>query len=372
MSTTTEGSPGFAGGTFGRGAVVLAVVTVQVVAFVTAVAVDQPTLYALFALGSAAALVAAAGRSWQGVAAAVVGTLVLWVVLSIAGSLWMLVLAPLFLTLAVGLGGEGSEWTGVAAATLGTVLLVALGVPLALFFVRQDPALVVEKAASPEVHRMLVLSVYAPLLAALAALVCGVPLAYLLREGFPGQTIVESLVDLPLVVPHSVAGLVVLFGFGRGAAFSDIRVLGTLTGMVIALAFVSAPFAVNAAREAFETVDPRLEFAARAHGASRFSSFVRVTLPLSARGILTGGVMAWARAVSEFGAVAVVAYTVQNYVSPLTLQETSAQHAPVYIFNTYTSQGLPQSGAVATLLLALSAGIFLLVRWLAYDDGGVL
>jgi molybdate/tungstate transport system permease protein len=372
MGTTTDGSSGFVGGTFGRGAVVLAVVTVQAVAFATAVAVGQPTLYALFALGSAAALVAAAGSSWRGVAAALLGTLALWGVLSVAGSRWMLVLAPVLLTLAVGVGGESGEWTGVAAATLGTVLLVALGLPLALFLVRQDAALVAETAASPEVHQMLVLSVYAPLLAALTALVCGVPLAYLLREGFPGQTLVESLVDLPLVVPHSVAGLIVLFGFGRGAAFSDVRVLGTLTGMVVALTFVSAPFAVNAAREAFETVDRRLEFAARAHGASRFSSFVRVTLPLAARGILTGGVMAWARAVSEFGAVAVVAYTVQSYVSPLTLEETSAQHAPVYIFNTYTSQGLPESGAVATLLLLLSAGIFLLVRWLAYDDGGVL
>ncbi|SEO92630.1 molybdate/tungstate transport system permease protein [Halogranum amylolyticum] len=369
MSTTTGGSSAAVDGTFGRGAVVLAVVTVQAVAFAAAVTVERPTLYALFALGSAAALVAASGGGWRGVAAALVGSLALAGVLWFVGSRWMLVLTPPLLTLAVGLGGDGDQWAGVAAATLGTVLLVALGLPLALFFVQQDVALVAEAAADPEVHRMLVLSVYAPLLAALAALVCGVPLAYLLREGFPGQSAVESLVDLPLVVPHSVAGLVVLFGFGRGAAFPEMRVLGTLTGMVLALTFVSAPFAVNAAREAFETVDRRLEFAARAHGASRFSSFLRVTLPLSARGIVTGGVMAWARAVSEFGAVAVVAYTVQ-YVSPLTLRETTAQHAPVYIFNTYTSQGLPESGAVATLLLGLSAGIFLLVRWLAFDDGG--
>jgi molybdate/tungstate transport system permease protein len=87
--------------------------------------------------------------------------------------------------------------------------------------------------------------------------------------------------------------------------------------------------------------------------------------------------MAWARGVSEFGAVAVVAYSVE-YVSPLSvartlsLSETTTQHAPVFIFNTYTSQGLVESGAVATILLGVSAAIFLLIRWVAYDDGGVL
>ncbi|SDM99502.1 molybdate/tungstate transport system permease protein [Halogranum gelatinilyticum] len=369
MSTGT-GNASVVGGTFGRSAVVLAVLTVQLVAFATAVVVGQPTLYVAFALASAAALAVGTGGGWQAVLAVVAATLVLVGLLSVVGSLWLLVLGPPLLTLAVGLTGH--EWTGVAAATLGTVLLVALGVPLGLFLARQDLALVAGAAADPAVREMLVLTVYAPLLAALAALVFGVPLAYLLREGFAGQALVESLVDLPLVVPHSVAGIVVLFGFGRGAAFPDVRVLGTLTGIVLALTFVSVPFAVNAAREAFETVDTRLEYAARAHGASRLSAFLRVTLPLSARGVLTGGVLAWARAVSEFGAVAVVAYTVRDYVSPVTLRETTTQHAPVFIYNTYTSQGLPESGAVATLLLGLSAGIFLLVRWLAYDDGGIL
>lgn len=371
MGTATDGpSTSLVGGALGRGAVVLAVLTVQVVAFASAVAVGRPTFYAVFALGSAAALVAAMGGGWRGIVAVAVGTVLLVGVLSLVGGLWMLVLAPVLLTVAVGV--TDGRWSAAAAATLGTVLLVAIGLPLGLFLVRQDLSLVAEKAASPAVQEMLVLSVYAPLLAALAALVFGVPLAYLLRQGFPGQSLVESLVDLPLVIPHSVAGIVILFGFGRGASFPDLRVLGTLVGIVIALTFVSAPFAVNAAREAFETVDPRLEFAARAHGASRFSSFRRVTLPLSARGILTGGVLAWARAVSEFGAVAVVAYTVRDYVSPLTLRETTTQHAPVFIYNTYTSQGLPESGAVATLLLGLSAGIFLVVRSLAYDDGSVL
>jgi molybdate/tungstate transport system permease protein len=304
----------------GRSSVVLAVLAVQFVAFALAYSLGRPTLYAGFVVLSAAALGVASRR----------GTF------------------------------------GVAMATLGSVLLVALGLPLALFVARQSPSAVADRALDPDVHRVLYLGVYAPLLAAVASLLFGVPLAYHLSKGFAGQPLIESLVDLPLVVPHSVAGLIILFGFGKNGAFPGVPVLGTLEGMVLALAFVSAPFAVNAAREAFESVDDRMEYAARVHGASPWQTFRRVTGPLAARGIITGGVLAWARAVSEFGAVAVVAYSVQFFYPPAG-QQVVAQHAPVFVYNTYLTGGLEQSGAVAALLLGVSAGIFLLVRWLTTD-----
>jgi molybdate/tungstate transport system permease protein len=263
---------------------------------------------------------------------------------------------------------DGSSFT-VATATVGSVLFVALGLPLFMFVARQSPDLVVEKAADPDVHRVLYLGVYGPLLAALASLVLGVPLAHLLAKGFPGQPLVESLVDLPLVVPHSVAGIIVLFGFGRGGAFPSVSVLGTMVGMVLAMTFVSAPYAVNASREAFESIDDRLGYASRVHGASEWETFRRVTGPLAVRGMITGGVLAWARAVSEFGAVAVVAYSVSFFYPPAGGTVT-AQHAPVFVYNTYLQGGLEESGAVAFLLLAVSALIFLVVRYLT-DDGGV-
>jgi molybdate/tungstate transport system permease protein len=318
MTTTTR-----TGGR--RVALVLAVLTVQAVALALAQAAGRPTAYVAFMFLSAAALAVAADAG-----------------------------AP-----------------GVAAATLGTVLLVALAFPLALFTARQDPALVVEQLADPAVHRMLYLSVYAPLLAAAFAVLTGVPLAYLLAEGFPGSAVVQSLVDLPLVVPHSVAGIVVLFGFGRAGAFPSLSILGTTTGAVVALAFVSAPFAVNGAREAFESLDPRLEHAARVHGSTPLGSFLRVSLPLSARGVLTGGVLAWARAVSEFGAVAVVAYTVRFFYPPAG-EVVQSSLAPVFIFQTYTAGSLAESGAVAFLLLVVSVGIFLVIRTVAADGGRVL
>ncbi|WP_321112008.1 ABC transporter permease [Halorussus salinisoli] len=307
----------------GTGTTVLAVVSVQLVAFAVALAVGYPGAYAGFAVLSAGAIAASRDR-----------------------------------------GAFGA-----LAATLGTALLVALGLPLLMMIARQDPALVAEMAADPAVQQALYLSVYAPLLAAVVSVALGVPLALLLARGFPGQALVESLVDLPLVVPHSVAGLAVLFGFGEGGAFPQFEILGTVLGMVLAMTFVSAPFAVNAAREAFESVPTRVEWAARTLGANRFETFRRVTAPMAWRGVLTGGVLAWARAVSEFGAVAIVAYSVEFFYLPEG-ETLSAQHAPVFIYNTYLSAGLDESGAVATLLLALSAVIFLLVRTVAYDDGG--
>jgi molybdate/tungstate transport system permease protein len=261
---------------------------------------------------------------------------------------------------------DGSSFV-VATATLGSVLFVGLGLPLFMFFARQTPSLVVEKALNPGVHRALYLGVYGPLLATILSLAFGIPLAHLLSEGFPGQPLVESLVDLPLVVPHSVAGIIILFGFGEGGAFPNVPVLGSMIGMVLAMAFVAAPYAVNATREAFEAIDTQLEYASRVHGANRWETFRRVTGPLAIRGIVTGGILAWARAVSEFGAVAVVAYSV-SFFYPLAGDQVTAQHAPVFVYNTYLQGGLQDSGAVAFLLLAVSAVIFLIVRYLT-DDG---
>ena len=315
--------------------------------------------------------------NWSAGAVGVVGVVLLSATAAFVVGGGFAIFLPLWGVLYVVLGAvavaytlRGSLFT-VATATLGSVLMVALGLPLALFVARQAPSVVVEKALDPNVHRMLYLGIYGPLLAALLSLVCGIPLAHLLGRGFTGQALVESLVDLPLVVPHSVAGIIILFGFGRGGAFPGVPVLGTVVGMVLAMTFVSAPYAVNATREAFEAIDDRLAYASRIHGANRWQTFRRVTAPLAVRGIVTGGVLAWARAVSEFGAVAVVAYTV-DFFYPLAGESVRAQHAPVFVYNTYLQGGLTESGAVAFLLLGVSALIFLVVRWLTGDTGGVL
>lgn len=321
MATGTEIRPESA--SVGRTPLVAAFITVQLLAFTATIILNKPTWYAYFIVGSTA-------------------------------------------TTAYAL--DGSPFT-VATATVGSLLMVVLGLPLFLFIARQSPSLVVAKALNPEVQRVLYLGVYGPLLAALLSLVLGIPLAHLLADGFRGQQLVESLVDLPMVVPHSVAGIIILFGFGQNGAFPQLSVLGTMAGMVLAMTFVAAPYAVNTTREAFETIDERLEYASRIHGANRWETFRRVTGPLAVRGMITGGVLAWARAVSEFGAVAVVAYSV-TFFYPVAGKQVTAQHAPVFVYNTYLQGGLGESGAVAFLLLGVSAFIFLVVRYLT-DEGAV-
>jgi len=185
--------------------------------------------------------------------------------------------------------------------------------------------------------------------------VLGVPLAYLLaRVDFPGKEVVQGIIDVPIVVPHSAAGIALLMVFGRrtflGRAFGQVglRFVSAFPGIVIAMLFVSLAFLVDAAREGFESVDPRLEHVARTLGASPWQAFWRVSFPLAWRSILSGMILMWARGLSEFGAVVILAY------HPMV--------APVLIYERFESFGLVYSRPVATLMILTCLIAFLLLR----------
>ncbi|MGZ4920336.1 MAG: ABC transporter permease subunit [Halobacteriota archaeon] len=213
-------------------------------------------------------------------------------------------------------------------------------------------------AQQPRVYNAIVLSVYSAFLASMIALVLGVPLAYVLaRKNFAGKSAIEALVDLPLVVPHTVAGIAILLVWGKngvfGAPMNDIFGLtfyGTLAGIVVAMLFVSSPFMINAAREGFESINPDLELAARTLGASQIEVFRRVSLPLAFRGIMVGILLTWARSLSEFGAVYIIAYYPQT--------------APILISEAYLEFGLKESSAIAALLLVVTLTVFIVLRLL--------
>ncbi len=143
----------------------------------------------------------------------------------------------------------------------------------------------------------------------------GVALAWLLaRRSWPGKAVVETLVALPLVLPPVATGLILLKLFGRhgplGHFFEHtlgIDIIFTWRAVVLAAAVMSFPLFVRTARVAFEEVDPRLEQAARTLGAGPWDSFLSVTLPLALRGLVAGGVLAFARALGEFGATIMIA-----------------------------------------------------------------
>jgi molybdopterin-binding protein len=238
---------------------------------------------------------------------------------------------------------------------LGSLLLLFVAWPLLRTVTASGPAVLWQTLLDEEVHGAILLTFQASLIATALAFVCGVPLAYLLaRTDFPGKRLVESIVDVPVVVPHSAAGIALLMVFGRrtllGQAFGlfGLKFVSAAPGIVIAMLFVSLSFLVNAAREGFEAVDPRLEHVARTLGASSWQAFWRIAFPLAWRSILSGMILMWARGLSEFGAVVILAY------HPMV--------APVLLYERFESYGLSYARPVAALMILICLGTFIVLR----------
>ena len=246
-----------------------------------------------------------------------------------------------------------------------SILLALLGAVLVLFVV--GPVLRLALSATPEaagamlVDRELLGSIGLTLLAATAALVValaiGVPLAWILaRWEFPGRTALAALVDLPVVIPHPVAGIALLLFLGRrsvvGGALASLGIefVNHVPGIIAAMLFVSVPILVSGTREAFAAVDPRLERVARTLGDSPWNAFRRVTLPVAGRGIAAAAILAWARSVSEFGAIVILTY--------------NPKVASVLIYDRFTSLGLPGAVPAALALLLVALLVFIAVRLL--------
>ncbi len=243
-------------------------------------------------------------------------------------------------------------------AILGLVIILFVLFPLGKMIFTSDPGVLYQTFIDKEVRDSIWLTLYASLLATIFAFIFGVPLAYLLaRKEFWGKSIVEGLIDLPIIIPHIAAGIALLFVFGRrffiGRAFSflGISFVDEIAGVVIAMLFVSVPFLINSAKEGFKSVDPRLENVARTLGASSWESFWKVSFPLASRSILSGGIMMWARGISEFGAIVILAY------HPMT--------ASVLTFERFESYGLEYSRPVAVLLILICLSLFIILRMLA-------
>jgi len=166
--------------------------------------------------------------------------------------------------------------------------------------------------------------------AALATLLIvppGLAVAWLLaRRSWPGKSLVETFVALPLVMPPVATGLILLELFGRRGPLGGwlhgtfaLDIVFTWRAVVVAMMVMSFPLLVRAARVAFEEVNPRLEQIARTLGARNSRVFVTITLPLAARGIASGMLLAFARAIGEFGATILVAGNIPGRTSTLSL-----------------------------------------------------
>ncbi len=188
--------------------------------------------------------------------------------------------------------------------------------------------------------------------------ILGLPLAFVLaRRSFPGSSLVEAIVDLPIVLPPSVAGLALLLAFGRrGPLGEPLEVLGislpfTTAAVIVAQAFVSAPFFIRAARAGFQGVDQDLEDAARVDGGDEWAVLRRISLPLAGAALAAGLVMSWARAMGEFGATIMFAGNIEGLTQTL----------PLVVYAEFQST-LDASIAAAAILVLAALGVLVSVR----------
>jgi molybdate/tungstate transport system permease protein len=240
-----------------------------------------------------------------------------------------------------------------AVARAGLTVVVAIVASLFLLFILGPVVGLVGAAGArgvasltsdAELRGSLALTAVTATVASLLGVIGGTPVAYLLaRKNFRGRAVLAALMDLPIVIPHPVAGIALLLVLGRaspvGSVLYDagIRVASSTTGIVCAMLFVSAPLYVSAAREAFARVDARYETVARTLGDDGWRAFRRVTLPLASRGLTAAAVVMWARAVSEFGAIVILTY--------------NPKVASVLSYDRFTSYGLSETLPVAAVLV---------------------
>jgi len=255
------------------------------------------------------------------------------------------------------------SWWVVLLASVGLAFL-ALPV-LALLLRAIESGALTNALAGRAVLDALVLSLSSTAVSLLIVVAFGTPLAFVLaRTNFRGKVLAESLVDLPIVLPPSVAGLALLFAFGRnGIAGGALEVLGltlpfTTLAVIVAQVFVASPFYIRAARSGFRAVGPEVEEAARIDGASENAVLGRITLPLAAPAIGAGLVLAWARALGEFGATILFAGNLEGRTQTL----------PLLVYSEFQS-GLDEAMAAATILVLAALGVLIAVRVMRWPKG---
>jgi molybdate/tungstate transport system permease protein len=256
------------------------------------------------------------------------------------------------------MNGNRNEPAHLIFAALGGLVLLFVIAPLAGMFLKSSSGQIAETAGDPEVLQSIWLTLATSMGATLITALAAVPFAYILAgKSFPLKQLVNGIIDLPIVIPHSAAGIALLGVLSRGTIAGDLAgragfsFVGGKAGIMAAMAFVSLPFLVNAARDGFAAVPRRVEKAALNLGASPFRVFTTISVPIAWRSILSGLILMWARGMSEFGAVLVIAY------HPMI--------TPVMIYERFGAFGLKYARPVAVIFVSICLVFFLLFRVLA-------
>lgn len=237
-----------------------------------------------------------------------------------------------------------------------TILFFTL--PLLSLLLRITPEEFIAAILQPDVKSAIYLSLITASTSTVIIILLGTPMAYLnARVSYPGRNFVETLLDLPIVLPPSVAGLALLVLFGRNGLIGGylhnigITIIFTTLAVIIAQVFVAGPLYIRQAKSAFAMVDQVYESAARTLGATPLSTFFRITIPLAWTGLVSGVILGFARAIGEFGATIMVAGNLPG----------KTQTMPLAIYGLMQSD-LTASIALSLVLIAISCIILILIR----------
>jgi molybdate transport system permease protein len=255
-------------------------------------------------------------------------------------------------------------WALVAISVVG---LVALTLPTVALVIRAVEAREVLNGARAQtaLREALILSLTTSLISLAVVVIAGTPIAFVLARGrIPGARVFDALIDLPIILPPAVAGIALLAAFGRRGLLGDtfewlgIEIAFSTTAVVIAQIFVSAPFFIRTARAGFSRIDHALEEAAADLGATPWRVFVKITLPLSRASLIAGAVLAWARALGEFGATIMFAGN----------RPGVTQTMPLAIYERFGAGDLPTALMLSAILLATSVVFLMIVRLVGNGD----
>lgn len=247
----------------------------------------------------------------------------------------------------------------------GTLLLFLI-VPLLVLLVRAIEADLLQQLTQPAVAQALRLSLVTSIVSTLITITLGTPLAYsLARRKVPARSAIETLLDLPIVLPPAVAGLALLLTFGRRGFFGPlldslgISIPFTTVAVIMAETFVAAPFFIRSAQTGFANVSHHLEESAADLGAGSWQMFRRVTLPLAGAALLSGAILSWARALGEFGATILFA---GSFIG-------RTQTMPLAIYQALETD-LGSAIAIAAILVLISFVFLAVLRFITHGRIG--
>jgi len=238
---------------------------------------------------------------------------------------------------------------------LGGLALLFIIAPLLSMFLNTTTSDLIETAKDEEVRDSIWLTLSTSFFSTMVFAIAAIPLSYLLaRNNFTGKRLVMGIIDIPVIIPHSAAGIAILGIISRDSALGKIasefglNLVGNPIGIAMAMAFVSIPFLLNAAHDGFAAVPQRLEKAALNLGASPTRVFFTISLPLAGRSIVSGLILMFGRGMSEFGAVIIVAY------HPMI--------TPVLIYERFSTFGLSYARPVSVIFIIVCLLFFVLLR----------